>query len=121
MAFVVSASAQTTQKDSLTSPDAVTVSIPASVVMIHKDKALVADRYNKRFFEVSSKGLEQGREYLFRLRYSKADREKNHCIGCSGIVPAKVLGFAVTTAQARQDQKQIYNLREGYDRSPRYH
>ena len=103
--------------------DSVTISIPATVVLNHEGKMLITDRYNKRHFEIkSTRKVSLGKEYEFILKFKISDRQKNHCIGCTGILPATLIDFTITPYQAKLDQARIRDAlhNKGYDKSPRY-
>ena len=103
--------------------DSVTISIPATVVLNHHGKMLITDRYNKRHFEIqSTREISQGKEYEFILQFKISDRQKKHCIGCTGILPATLIGFTITPYQAKLDQARIRDAlrNKGNNKSPRY-
>lgn len=99
----------------------VEIIIPATVLEIHgKDAVIVSRNYGKHFL-ISSGGLTVGKEYKFKLSFLKELRELYHCSGCTGILPAKRLGYAYTERQARLDAQQLQDdPGGGYSRSPRY-
>lgn len=121
--FLISTSAFAQKSKNEPVKDSVTISIPATVVLNHQGKILITDRYNKKHFEITStREVSQGKEYEFILQFKISDRQKYHCIGCTGILPAKLIDFTITPYQAKLDQARIRDAlhNKGYNKSPRY-
>jgi len=109
-----------------------TLTVRFNVSKIYGAKAIVYTKGKPYNFEIPiiprinpyKTQLQEGREYFLSIAYNRKLREKKHCSGCNGIVPAGLIWMGITPEQAKKDAKKLKELvaepEPGYDRSPRY-
>ena len=98
------------------------ITVFASVLEIHEKTAVVVSRRYAKHFEVNTNALQKGYEYRFRILVNAEDQKLIHCSGCTGILPAKIVGYSISEAQARKNALKVDRIDSspGYSRSPRY-
>ncbi|MGB7841145.1 MAG: hypothetical protein WBL21_00030 [Salinimicrobium sp.] len=94
------------------------ITVFASVLEINQKTAIVVSRRFGKHYEVNTTALQKGYEYRFRILVSPEDQKLIHCSGCTGILPAKIVGYSISEAQAKRNAVRVDRI--GYDRNPRY-
>jgi hypothetical protein len=96
-----------------------TIEVVAEVKLIFEGRALIASRNFGKTFIVRSSYVDyyqiedewytqevplyEGREYKFQLKVSSLLRERLHCSGCTGNLPAVILDCTESTHQSKRN------------------